>query len=207
VEERLRRIERKKKKKNKAKEKQERQTMPGKPIFDLAGNIITTTVPSVEQTGSTKPWTTHTPDNGLGKSPGSVPSPTTSSTDDVKIQDTTLSPEINNPDKNVSTREKPSTTTKGTRDPPVSPVTPGSAGEGVSNLSTQSPTQVDLTKNIQDNVNLNVKNITNTNKGDSTHINIVINLGDKNGRNKEKKKDKWRRKQARRLKCPSQGKI
>lgn len=229
----LRKIERKKKKKNKTKEKQDRQIMqndgpinqfttklPRKPIFDLAGNIITTTVPvpSVGQPNgdnvSPNPGTTKSPNEGLDKGPplillttkspeSSSKSTTGSSTDDGKVEGSTLSPVINSTSKNISTTGKPSTTSKGIEDPPASTPDPESAGEGMFNPSTQSPNQIDLTKNLQDKVNLNLKNV--TNNADSTHINIVINVVDKKGRNKDRKKDKWRRRQVRRLKCPSKG--
>ncbi|XP_056001173.1 uncharacterized protein LOC125653787 isoform X4 [Ostrea edulis] len=181
----LKKIERKKKKKNKTKEKQDRQIMqndgpinqfttklPRKPIFDLAGNIITTTVPvpSVGQTNgdnvSPNPGTTKSPNEGLDKGPplillttkspeSSSKSTTGSSTDDGKVEGSTLSPVINSTSKNISTTGKPSTTSKGIEDPPASTPDPESAGE------------------------------------------------DKKGRNKDRKKDKWRRRQVRRLKCPS----
>ncbi|XP_061179282.1 uncharacterized protein LOC133187904 isoform X2 [Saccostrea echinata] len=185
---------------------------PKKPIFDLAGNIITTapSVPSPDKGNngdtSTESVTTKSPGSWLDKGPPLIllttksPKSSSSSTTTTPQEDVSTTKFPTTP--SVSTTKNPSVTTNGFQDSSVSPSTPSrvdTGQEGMLKPSTPSPTQIDLTKDIQDKINLNLKNITNQNITDSTQINIVINVVDKAA---ERRRRKWLRRQARRLKCP-----
>ncbi|XP_062580112.1 uncharacterized protein LOC134242106 isoform X2 [Saccostrea cucullata] len=186
---------------------------PKKPIFDLAGNIINPapSVPSLDKgsngVSSTDTVSTKSPGSWLDKGPPLIllttKSPNSSSSSTTQKPQEDVGSTTSSTTSSVSTTTKPSVTTNGFQDATVSSSTPSGldAGlEGTLKPNTPSPTKIDLTRDIKDKINLNLKNITSLDNTNSTQINIVINVVDK--ALAERRRRKWLRRQARRLKCP-----
>lgn len=187
---------------------------PQKPIFDLAGNIVTSP-PLLKQTtsdGLLLPGTTKSPHNWLDVGPPLIllttksPDVSTAATDGTSVSVKTT------PSTPVSTKSSTTSTTgssvSGGHSPHPPSSTPSTADpEGTfrPHPSTRPPTHIDLTHDLNDKINLNLRNLTDSHN--ATNISITINVVDRSGPDADQRLDRWRKKQARRLKCPDEGKC
>ncbi|XP_078339667.1 uncharacterized protein LOC111105810 isoform X2 [Crassostrea virginica] len=181
-------------------------TYPQTPIFDLAGNIVT--VPALDQTTSEitrSQGTTKSPNSWLDVGPPLIVL-TTKSPDVLPVSSTsTHVPDNSTPYPTVSkTTTQPSDSTGSVVMETSTPIAPETGGRLIP--ETPSPTHIELTHDVKDIINLNLKNLTDPNITDSTNIKITINVVDKTkaDRNKERRRERWLKRQARRLKCPEE---
>lgn len=188
---------------------------PHKPTFDLAGNIVTRP-PPVKQTTSDDvllPGTTKSPHSWLDVGPPLILLTTKSPDAGTAAPDSTRVPVKTTPPTPVSTRSSTTSSTGssvfGGHSPPPPSSTPSTAdpqGTFIPHPSSRSPTHtIDLTHDLNDKINLNLRNLTDLHN--ATNISITINVVDKGGPDNDKRLDRWRKRQARRLKCPNEEKC
>lgn len=189
-----------------------------KPIVDLAGNIVTSP-PLLKQTTSDSsllPGTTKSPHNWLDVGPPLIllttkspdVNPSTAATDKSSKGVSTSVPEKTTPSIPVSTKSPTtSSVSEGGGPHPPTSISSSTDHEGTfrPHPSTRSPTHIDLTHDLNDKINLNLRNLTDANN--STNISITINVVDRGGSDADRRLDRWRKKQARRLKCPDEAKY
>lgn len=188
---------------------------PHKPTFDLAGNIVTSP-PLVKQTTSDDvllPGTTKSPHSWLDVGPPLILLTTKSPDAGTAAPDSTRVPVKTTPSTPVSTKSSTTSSTGSSVSGGHSPLPPSSTpstadpqGTFIPHPSSRSPTHtIDLTHDLNDKINLNLRNLTDLHN--ATNISITINVVDKGGPDNDKLLDRWRKRQARRLKCPNEEKC
>nr|XP_034308050.1 uncharacterized protein LOC105326467 isoform X1 [Crassostrea gigas] len=188
---------------------------PHKPTFDLAGNIVTRPPPVIQTTsdGVLLPGTTKSPHSWLDVGPPLILLTTKSPDAGTAAPDSTRVPVKTTPSTPVSTRSSTTSSTGSSVIGGHSPLPPSSTpstadpqGTFIPHPSTRPPTHnIDLTHDLNDKINLNLRNLTDLHN--ATNISITINVVDKGGPDNDKLLDRWRKRQARRLKCPNEEKY
>lgn len=196
---------------------------PHKPTFDLAGNIVTRPPPVIQTTSDDVllPGTTKSPHSWVDVGPPLILLTTKSPDAGTAAPDSTRVPVKTTPSTPVSTRSSTTSSTGSSVSGGHSPLPPSSTpstadpqgtfiphpqGTFIPHPSTRPPTHnIDLTDDLNDKINLNLRNLTDLHN--ATNISITINVVDKGGPENDKRLDRWRKRQARRLKCPNEEKC